>query len=99
MSIITHNDNKEVVVLDCDQRFFSFHKVGSLLKKCNRTKEKGVSAVSLLRYKLSNVFVGRSIHMQQRTGSFKEDFSKNTFYHFLNSTKATGSDLLLCWLP
>ena len=25
--------------------------------------------------------------MQQRTGSFKEDFSKNTFYRFLNSVK------------
>ena len=25
--------------------------------------------------------------MQQRTGSFKEDFSKNPFYRFLNSTK------------
>ncbi len=25
--------------------------------------------------------------MQQRTGSFKEAFSKNTFYRFLNSTK------------
>ena len=25
--------------------------------------------------------------MQQRTGSFKEDFSKNTFYRFLNSAK------------
>lgn len=25
--------------------------------------------------------------MQQRTCSFKEDFSKNTFYRFLNSTK------------
>jgi hypothetical protein len=27
------------------------------------------------------------MYMQQRTGSFKEDFSKNTFYRFLNSTK------------
>ena len=25
--------------------------------------------------------------MQQRTGSFKENFSKNTFYRFLNSSK------------
>ena len=50
-------------------------------------KEKGVSPVSLLRYKLSNVFVGRSMYMQQRTGSFKEGFSKNTFYRFLNSVK------------
>lgn len=50
-------------------------------------KEKGVSPVSLLRYKLSNIFIGRSMYMQQRTGSFKEQFSKNTFYRFLNSTK------------
>jgi hypothetical protein len=27
------------------------------------------------------------MYMQQRTGSFKEDFSKNTFYRFLNSTR------------
>ena len=50
-------------------------------------KEKGVSPVSLLRYKLSNIFVGRSMYMQRRTGSFKEAFSKNTFYRFLNSSK------------
>ena len=50
-------------------------------------KEKGVSPVSLLRYKLCNVFVGRSMYMQQRIGSFKEGFSKNTFYRFLNSVK------------
>lgn len=57
------------------------------MKKCNGTKEKVVPAISLLCYKLSNVFVGRSMYMQQRTGSFKEDFSKNTFYRFLNSAK------------
>lgn len=50
-------------------------------------KEKGISPVSLLRYKLSNIFVGRSMYMQQRTGSFNEDFSKNTFYRFPNSAK------------
>lgn len=87
MSIVPQNDEKEVAVLDCVQRFFSSHKVGQLLKRCNGIKEKGVSAISLLRYKLSNVFVGRSMYMQQRTGSFKEDFLKNTFYRFLNSTK------------
>ena len=50
-------------------------------------KEKGVSPVALLHYKLSNIFVGRSMYMQQRTSSFKEPFSKNTFYRFLNSAK------------
>ena len=87
MSIVPHNNENEVAVFDCVRRFFSSHKIGVLLKKCNGTKEKGVPAVSLLRYKLSNIFVGRSMYMQQRTGSFKENFSKNTFYRFLNSTK------------
>ena len=50
-------------------------------------KEKVVLAISLLRYELSNIFVGRSMYMQQRTGSFKEGGSKNTFYRFLNATK------------
>ena len=27
------------------------------------------------------------MYMQQKTGSFKEGFSKNTFYRFLNSVK------------
>ncbi len=50
-------------------------------------KEKGISPVSLLRYKLSNIFVGRSMYMQQRTDSFMKEFSKNIFYRFLNSAK------------
>lgn len=83
MSIISQKNENEVAILDCVQRFFSSYKVGSLLKQCNGTKEKGVPAISLLRYKLSNVFTGRSMYMQQRTGSFKEGFSKNTFYRFL----------------
>lgn len=95
MSIISQDNTNEVAVLDCIQRFFSSHKVGTLLKKCNDTKEKGVPAISLLKYKLSNVFVGRSMYMQQRTESFKEDFCKNTFYRFLNSTKTNCSALLL----
>ena len=87
MSIIPCINTNEVAVFDCVQRFFSSHKIGNLLKKCNGTKEKGVPAVSLLRYKLGNIFSGKSMYMQQRTGSFKEGFSKNTFYRFLNSAK------------
>ena len=71
MSILTQNSTNEVALLDCIQRFFSRHHVGELLKKCNGTKEKGVPAISLLRYKLGNIFAGRSMYMQQRTGSFR----------------------------
>ena len=87
MSIIAQNNTNEIALLDCIQRFFSKHHIGKLLAKCNGTKEKGVPAISLLRYKLGNIFLGRSMYMQQRSGSFKEGFSKNTFYRFLNSTK------------
>ncbi len=87
MSIIAQNNTEEVALVDCIQRFFSKHRIGNLLKRCNGTKEKGVSAISLMRYKIGNVFTGRSMYMQQRTGSFKEDFSKNTYYRFLNSPK------------
>ena len=68
-------------------RVFSKHHVGKILSRSNGLKEKGVSPISLLRYKLSNIFVERSMYM--RTGSFKEGFSKKTFYRFLNSTKTT----------
>ena len=87
MSSIPQNYTEETTLVDCIQRFFSKHHVGKILKKCNGTKEKGVPAISILKYKLGNIFVGRSMYMQQRSGSFKEDFSKNTFYRFLNSTK------------
>ena len=59
----------------------------SCWKTSRQMKEKVVLAISLLRYELSNIFVGRSMYMQQRTGSFKEGGSKNTFYRFLNATK------------
>ena len=87
MSSIPQNHSDEKALIDCVQRFFSKHHVGKLLARCNGMKEKGVSPVSLFRYKLSNIFVGRSMYMQQQTGSFKEAFSKNTFYRFLNLQK------------
>ena len=76
MSSIPQNHSDEKALIDCVQRFFSKHHVGKLLARCNGMKEKGVSPVSLFRYKLSNIFVGRSMYMQQQTGSFKEAFSK-----------------------
>lgn len=87
MSILSQILTNENEVLDCVERFFSKHHIGKLLAKCNGTKEKGVPSISILRYKLGNIFTSGSMYMQQRTGSFKESFSKNTFYRFLNSGK------------
>ncbi len=87
MSILAQNHVSDTEIFDCIQRFFSRYRVGKLLSRCNGTKEKGVPASSLLRYKLGNIFSQGSMYMQQKTGTFKETFSKNTFYRFLNSTK------------
>ena len=67
--------------------FFSTFRIGNLLHKCNAQKEKGVPVIDIFKYKLCNVFADRSMYMQQKTGSFKESFSKNTFYLSLNSPK------------
>ena len=95
MSSIPQNYFVENDLIDCVQRFFSKHHVGRLLARCNGMKEKGVSSVSLLRYKLSNIFVGRSMYMQQRTGSFKEAFSRTLSTVSLILQKQTGFVLLL----
>ena len=67
--------------------FFCTFGIGNLLRMCNAQKEKGVPILDIFKYKLCNVFSDRSMYMQQKTGSFKESFSKNTFYRFLNSPK------------
>lgn len=67
--------------------FFNRFQIGDLLRKCNAQKEKGVPVLQIFKYKLCNAFTNRSMYMQQRTGSFHESFSKNTFYRFLNSRK------------
>ena len=46
MSIIPQEATEKEVLFGRIQKFFSKHKIGALLKKCNGTKEKGVSAVS-----------------------------------------------------
>ena len=85
-SILPQNqDEKEL--FNAISSFFSRFKIGNLLRACNAQKEKGVPVTRIFKYKLCNVVTGRGMYMQQRTGSFRESFSKNTFYRFLNSTK------------
>ena len=67
--------------------FFHTFGIGKLLRQCNAQKEKGVPVLDIFKYKLCNVFSDRSMYMQQKTGAYREEFSKNTFYRFLNNRK------------
>ena len=85
-SIITQDhDGQEL--FNAISSFFRSFGIGDLLRKCNAQKEKGVPVLDIFKYKLCNVFSDRSMYMQQKTGSFRENFSKNTFYRFLNNPK------------
>ena len=68
-------------------RFIKEYKIGALLRCCRAEKEKGIPVIDVFRYLLCLVFSDRSMYMQLQTNSFKEDFSKNTVYRFLNSTR------------
>lgn len=86
ISIITQDQDGQEL-FNAISSFFSKYGVGNLLRRCNAQKEKGVPVIDIFKYKLCNVFSDRSMYMQQKTGSFKGSFSKNTFYRFLNSSK------------
>ena len=87
MTIIPHNDRDGQMLCTVIENFLSMFHVGKLLRKAGAGKEKGVPVMKVFRYALGNVFNSRSMYMQMRTESYREDFSKNTYYRFLNSMK------------
>ncbi len=87
MTIIPQNDRDGQMLCTVIENFLSIFHVGKLLRKCNASKEKGVPVMKIFRYMIGNVFNARSMYMQIRTDSYREDFSKNTYYRFLNSVR------------
>ena len=86
MSIIPQNQQDEEL-FNTISSFFRTFKIGDLLRKCNACKQKGVPVLDIFKYKLCNIFSDRSMYMQMKTNSYRESFSKNTFYRFLDSAK------------
>ena len=86
MYIIPQNQQDEEL-FSTISNFFRTFGIGELLRKCNACKQKGVPVLDIFRYKLCNVFSDRRMYMQMKTKSYRESFSKNTFYRFLDSAK------------
>jgi hypothetical protein len=87
MTIIPQTDINEQQISSAIDSFLKTFLVANLLRRCNACKEKGVSSLELFRYLMNNVFNSRSMYMQLVTGSYREDFCKNTYYRFLNRAK------------
>lgn len=86
MTIISQNQQVEEL-FNTISSFFKNFMIGNLLRICNACKQKGVPVIDIFKYKLCNIFSDRSMYMQQKTNSYHESFSKNSFYRFLNSAK------------
>ena len=87
MSIITQEYEKNQACESRISRFFSSYKIGDMLRKCGAGKEKGIAVVRIFRYLLCLMFSDRSMYMEITTKRFKEDYSKNTVYRFLNNSR------------
>ena len=87
MSSIPQNTESEQQLEGSINKFISTYKLRKLLISCNAGKEKGVPIMKVFRYLLCIVFADRSMYMQLKTDAFKEDFSKNTIYRFLDNPK------------
>lgn len=87
MTIIPQNERDGQLLCSVIEKFLSTFHVGNLLRKCNASKEKGVPVMKIFRYMIGNVFNARSMYMQIRTDSYRAEFSKNTYYRFLNGIK------------
>ena len=87
MSIITQEYEKNQACESRISKFFSSYKIGEMLRKCGAGKEKGIAVVRIFRYLLCLMFSDRSMYMEITTKRFKEDYSKNTVYRFLNNSR------------
>lgn len=87
MSSIPQKTYDENEISDFVTKFITEFHVGKFLFKCNAGKEKGIPVMDIFRYLICLVFADRSMYMQMKTGTFPENFSKNTVYRFLNSVK------------
>lgn len=87
MTIVPQKDRDAQNLCNTIDSFFSRFQIGKLLRKCNAHKEKGVPVKDIFRYLISNVFNFKSMYMQMQTESYRESFSKNAYYRFLNNAK------------
>ena len=75
-------------VQDANDTIHSFahrFEVGSLLRICRAHKVKGFPVLQIFVYLLECMFSPVSTYMSMKIGTYKEEFSKNTFYRFCNN--------------
>ena len=83
MSIVSLESKDEKNISMSIAQFFAVYGIISLLRNCGGLKLKGVPVRELFTYTVTNAFRMGSFYMQQKVGTIREEFSKNTYYRFL----------------
>lgn len=92
---IAQNEASEQQIATVTQRFAKKFQVGSLLRRCNARKQKGIPVVRVFLAVLAVVFSGCSMYLNQRLGKWTERMSKNTVYRFLNDSRINWERMML----
>ena len=83
MSIVSLEAKDEKNISMSIAQFFAIYGIINILSKCGGLKLKGVSVKEIFTYAVTNAFRMGSFYMQQKVGTIREGFSKNTYYRFL----------------
>jgi hypothetical protein len=84
-------------IVSCENQihqFFLNQKIGSLLKRSNIDKEKGISPVAVFRVLVTLVFTGKNLYRTLEAG-VSCGMAKDTVYRFLNSVHTNWRRFLL----
>jgi hypothetical protein len=84
-------------IVSCENQihqFFLNQKIGSLLKRSNIDKEKGISPVAVFRVLVTLVFTGKNLYRTLEAGG-SCGMAKDTVYRFLNSVHTNWRRFLL----
>lgn len=85
MKIITQDYVSDKMLDDTIKGFSKKFGLFSILKTCNAYKTKGFSTLSVFLYMLKLAFDNRSMYMSHLTGTYAEEFGKDTVYRLLNN--------------
>jgi hypothetical protein len=83
MNILSENLETEKGILKSVTWFCKTYSVGTMLKRGNACKRKGVSAISILKYLMQLVFTQKSMYMDFLTNDVKLAFGRDAVYRFL----------------
>ena len=83
MSIVSLEAKDEKNISMSIAQFFAVYGIISLLRNCGGLTLTGVPVRELFIYTVTNAFRMGGFYMQQKVGTIREEFSKNTYYRFL----------------